>query len=803
MSIRIAHLSDLHFGGSFDRSLWESVFDTIIRLEPKIIIVSGDLVDHPIKENLESAKAELEKLATKTGAELYVVPGNHDLFYYGNDVKVPLPQGKDVKLSRSQYFEEIFNPPAEETASCEQVGFQKKPVGILSKMFSMVSPAAATANPTIIKTQAKKPLIRELESAPILLALIDSNASDFFLGLATGSISSSDLNRLDTELNSCDNQHLVRIAVLHHHVLPIAHSAGKVVGAEPFMVLQNAGDLLTILARHRFDLILHGHKHKAQFAKIDFVPETSEGYPISVVSAGSASLLKKNEPRFNSFNLIKIADNGAITVQTFFYGYGIPPHLNGADGETRRTFEESLETVKRRAFVRAGQRHRICCDKREWTFDISENGDLQVRLEVSGLRVTRGVEPIGQRNHVVSVPERGRLVTALKLDEKSSRAGYRVISKDDPNNQKAVDGVIFPESIDHEKVANYAVEHACANSIMMTGWEAKERSVDPVEWVGTYVRHPLERLVFKLKLPESMAMVRPYVRCERPTDYPRYKIDGDDDVVYSEGAGFAVDTELQRSEERHLHFNPLDKCWVLSVKRPLVGYSYQLHWDLPGDPPSEPVPSETAEWRKQLLLMSERIARQENHALDEEAARLFRVLTNDLAGQLGRGSELGDIVADLFTYDADRVCLRQVICNRPNPIPPRPHAFEIKLGDGIAGAAFQQRRIVPWSRGGQGPAFVRPVPYPHPDGGHVELPFSAMLSIPVYHPLEEDNRRPSPWSVIAVVAFATSAPTSKIPAMLNPILSKQSQKTLRTVRALSQSFVHEILSKLDSSNPSR
>jgi Calcineurin-like phosphoesterase len=99
MVIRIAHLSDLHYGGSFDLALWQSVRKAVAQFAPNFIIVTGDVVDHPDRRHLLSVKGELDTLGDETGAEVFVVPGNHDLFYYGND----------LTGGRSPWFDAIFN----------------------------------------------------------------------------------------------------------------------------------------------------------------------------------------------------------------------------------------------------------------------------------------------------------------------------------------------------------------------------------------------------------------------------------------------------------------------------------------------------------------------------------------------------------------------------------------------------------------------------------------------------------------------------------------------------------------------
>jgi 3',5'-cyclic AMP phosphodiesterase CpdA len=113
--IRIAHLSDLHFGKQFNLATWEAVAENVVDFEPDLIIVSGDLVDHPSPAHLLSVKCGLRELSVRAAklssrrspqhpraAELVVIPGNHDVFEYGNA----------AFQKRLNWFEQIFNSVA-------------------------------------------------------------------------------------------------------------------------------------------------------------------------------------------------------------------------------------------------------------------------------------------------------------------------------------------------------------------------------------------------------------------------------------------------------------------------------------------------------------------------------------------------------------------------------------------------------------------------------------------------------------------------------------------------------------------
>src|SRR5580692_11460111 len=98
MVTRIAHLSDLHFGKRFNLDTWNAVKDDVASFMPHLLVVSGDLVDHPSPLHLLAAKGELVQLAATAKARLVVVPGNHDLYAWGNR----------IMQHRSDWFDRVF-----------------------------------------------------------------------------------------------------------------------------------------------------------------------------------------------------------------------------------------------------------------------------------------------------------------------------------------------------------------------------------------------------------------------------------------------------------------------------------------------------------------------------------------------------------------------------------------------------------------------------------------------------------------------------------------------------------------------
>jgi 3',5'-cyclic AMP phosphodiesterase CpdA len=77
---RIVHLSDLHFG-AHDERLVEAVEWQADRLEPDLVVISGDFTQRARTEQFRQACEFLERLRER-GHEVLGVPGNHDVPLY-------------------------------------------------------------------------------------------------------------------------------------------------------------------------------------------------------------------------------------------------------------------------------------------------------------------------------------------------------------------------------------------------------------------------------------------------------------------------------------------------------------------------------------------------------------------------------------------------------------------------------------------------------------------------------------------------------------------------------------------------
>ncbi|WP_158801079.1 metallophosphoesterase [Acidisoma sp. L85] len=805
MPIRIIHLSDLHYGGTYHDATWRSVAKTIAGLRPQILVVSGDLVDDPRDDNLKLAKHELDKLADDTGATLLEVPGNHDLFPFGLATRRGFTLGLAPRLGRLPMYEDIFHPVGMSDGTPDSPGFQPQNRGSLAVLADRTISflrggrnASRQRNRPDVKARLMRPPTRppRVEAhGGVLFALIDSNAVDRYVPAATGRVSRDDLTALDQKLEDTPYDHLARVAVIHHHLLPVMATGGKLIGSEALMVLHNAGDVLGLLARHRFDLVLHGHKHRAQFCRVDFEPETPEGHQIAVVSAGSAAIkLKDDEPHRNSFNLVTIEDDGRIAVESYHYGSGGKgPNPRGVRGSEVKLYEESFQLVRQRAFTRSSRRHPVIAARRELQMDVEPDGTLIVRDEVSGLCRSQDYkkerqQEIVHRPQVVSMPSHGRLARDLALDATTAANGFRIEADPCGNGDPHRKIVVLPEPLNY-RPTGYAVTYACANSMNMTMWEAAQRATfeggepDNTEWVGGYVSYPVEEFTLSVRLPKTLADVRPRIRCHRRRGFPGFEVSQrgnaelpDTPVRYDEDTGEA--------ETSRLVYDRVSERWSATIRRPMVGYRYRIYWPLPNEELSEGISGQTQQLREALLGMVDRAVATPR---DDKARSMFALLAEEFRKRLGSGMNGESTNVSLFVYDPVRLAVRPVFWEDSLHSTPGWKDFVIPLGDGIAGACFLQRRPIPWESHADRGVFVRPVPL----AGNVSR---TMLAIPVFHRDEQDKDRPSPLATIGVLSFGSSDLDTKVPDFFRPTV--QNAHLLLLLRAIAQGIVYETIEVL-------
>ena len=76
----VVHLSDVHIGSLFDRSIFDTIVQEVNRIRPDAIVITGDITDEGILPQFELARTELQRFNCR---DLIVLPGNHDYRHTG------------------------------------------------------------------------------------------------------------------------------------------------------------------------------------------------------------------------------------------------------------------------------------------------------------------------------------------------------------------------------------------------------------------------------------------------------------------------------------------------------------------------------------------------------------------------------------------------------------------------------------------------------------------------------------------------------------------------------------------------
>ncbi|MFL6207832.1 MAG: metallophosphoesterase family protein [Pyrinomonadaceae bacterium] len=295
--LEIIHLSDIHFGDDHrfippqtpdgDRGssegmpkLLEKLQEDFAEKDPDcqvIVCITGDITTTASYEEFEEAEAFIRALADtniygrQRGIKsIFIVPGNHDVDYTGKTVG-----------QRWQPWVELYNRLYGTAALRENPWALAKAHDLIDEIGAVV-----LCLNTAIHVQKDTPSERR------------------------GEIDEKQLLNIKQQLAAIPQERLessIRIALMHHHPLLIPALAEPKRGYDAVL---RSEQLLTILHRFGFHLLLHGHKHYP----LTFLDDINVGFldtddqPIMVVAGGSAGStgLPDQPKKSNCYNRITV-----------------------------------------------------------------------------------------------------------------------------------------------------------------------------------------------------------------------------------------------------------------------------------------------------------------------------------------------------------------------------------------------------------------------------------------------------------------------------------------------------------------
>jgi 3',5'-cyclic AMP phosphodiesterase CpdA len=310
----IVHLSDVHFAGRQElgtegarhrfydgpdsQALLRELQDELVSGQAKVelprerlhIVVSGDLAWMGTEEEFVQAGELLEGLTEMLGVSkdrVHLVPGNHDVNWSLGEAERSRRLDNYIRLLVNFYGDDLvarrypfidwpikINDPAPEPHHLVGVAIDEENGALICGLNSCV--------------------------------LEDEQHNFGYVGHNQVRV----LKRHLTELELPDG--LVRVAVMHHHLHPFPEYVRARERADVWMdvsVVRDAGVLERELEQLGFDVVLHGHKHKAQLRETrvrEVGAQKEERPPLIVCGAGSVSCTELEHAQANHYEVVDV-----------------------------------------------------------------------------------------------------------------------------------------------------------------------------------------------------------------------------------------------------------------------------------------------------------------------------------------------------------------------------------------------------------------------------------------------------------------------------------------------------------------
>ena len=248
------------------------------------VVITGDVTTRGAPQGFDELPGVLAQLggALPEPARIVVVPGNHDVAW----------RTAPGSYDRYQMFLDGVRAKGYVTPLLDGVDYDG-------------ATPVPTANPLLVGEDFLIVAINSADYCGILEPLTRAHAQrELDEQLATNAIgidlaaeidrlrlydmprvSQQQLAGLASLIGSADALPLVRIAAMHHQLVPVRTEEE----AKPFESLVNLGEVRSFLADSRIDMVLHGHKHHDRVATDVFVPfdEDRHEHRILVASCGT------------------------------------------------------------------------------------------------------------------------------------------------------------------------------------------------------------------------------------------------------------------------------------------------------------------------------------------------------------------------------------------------------------------------------------------------------------------------------------------------------------------------------------
>lgn len=375
--------------------------------------------------------------------------------------------------------------------------------------------------------------------------------------IAEGEVSRESLSLLNQQYNrliSDENRHCYKLAVVHHHPLPIPHTS-----PDNFLLLRRAGDFLKELMLREVDIILYGHKHEQFFSRVRYRVDDKD-YEVVCIGAGSATQRLGAQTKVNSYNVLSF-DGSLVSLEI----------REARDASFRRKelfnvfapaeMEESVFNATARAL---GFRHGKIIVK----LTIRKDGTQQVTIGVRDLEIIGDWTREFERRHAWGIDE--GVIEDVRFVNMTEQRFHDVVEHErllDQGQSKLYRGVVKTRSSPPPgmKLA-YDIEVIQRGAFALTKEELSDRlrRVPEMQGVGAW---PLESLTEMISVPIDVLHMEVEI-------FPGYEF-RPEFGVFSAGK---QEPEIQRTLRDCFSINRATNIAQLVLRRPRIGYAYAIGW---------------------------------------------------------------------------------------------------------------------------------------------------------------------------------------------------------------------------------
>jgi len=668
-NITIAHLSDLHCDG---KRTWNDLFHRVLtslklEVKPDIIAITGDSLDHPSRKCIKKfsdALIELKKTKNDRGEDSYivVVPGNHDVAYFGNIYLWNKRKNFKTLISKILYDNRNI-----EDVICEI--YKKTNIAIFPLDSTYYTKWLLFHAQGKIKSPGRK---------------ISSYTNRFL--------------EIDQDNDENIYSKSLKIALMHHHPLPTG-SLPKKEKLESFLLLRNAYSVLDALLSNNINILLHGHKHSSVISEYRHI--NNENKSISIISCANTGKYNEKE---KEFKIIEIDQNRTVSLKNCVSKENRNKYILDEANPIEIISYSSVRKKRNDNRENKGLVRNI--GSKTKIVHILSNGDAQVSLSFDNIEWKENLTHKQKAITQVIRSDIGR-ITGGQYEYGSCPLYNSVFVKNWLNPLYKGGVPTAPTEADDFEVKIEAhnpmgsFDNCCKVAYLLTNgyaitdkehaeqydWKNVEFELEEICSIET--EHSVSSLELLVTFPENIYEhfeVNPFF--PNPSSfyvmaYKKRPIDNVDSLDLLKGK-YLIDTEETRFlyEKKALRVREERSEISVLIKYPQPGIIYTLRWNVPEEFRFNflnPKEKEILKYIRQEILLPESLL---TKSFYEQVSKDFKTIFED-----------NSILFFLLGFNKEQKLLKVV--RHPNKFPPINDLF---IGRGAAGRAFKSSEVTYWSK---------------------------------------------------------------------------------------------------------